>query len=271
MTDRATADRIDALWRQLAAMADMQARRNRLVHPQWERQGHPYYRAVWVECAELLDHYGWKWWKSHQPAIDQAKLEVVDIWHFGLSELVRNRTVERHIARSLVLAWDAPPGDFRTAVERLARASLASFRFDLTAFAGVMRALPLGFDELYRIYVGKNVLNDFRQRHGYRTGGYRKVWDGREDNEHLTELAAVLPASPPTPLGDPDAADFARQLDAALEARYAATRPEFDPCPACGGEGDCQECLGSRIVDSARCDVCTAGECQACGGTGERT
>ena len=72
-----------------ADMAEMQDRHNRLVHPRWRQQGHDYYRAVWVECAELLDHYGWKWWKRQQADLEQVKLEVIDIWHFGLSELLR--------------------------------------------------------------------------------------------------------------------------------------------------------------------------------------
>ena len=217
------ADPVDVLWRQLAAMAELQAQHNRLVHPQWERQGHPYYRAVWVECAELLDHFGWKWWKSQAPASDQVKLEVIDIWHFGLSELIRAGTVDRHLARRLLAAWDAPPADFRDAVETLAGVSLATRRFDVPAFAAVMRALPLRFDELYRIYVGKNVLNAFRQRHGYRTGSYRRIWQGREDNEHLAELAAAL---------QPDAADYAHQLESALATRYAATAPDAKPTGA---------------------------------------
>ena len=48
------------------------------------------------------------------------------------------------------------------------------------------------FDQLYRMYVGKNVLNFFRQDHGYKEGTYVKVWGGREDNEHLSDLLAVM-------------------------------------------------------------------------------
>jgi hypothetical protein len=40
--------------------------------------------------------------------------------------------------------------------------------------------------------VGKNVLNFFRQDHGYKEGTYIKVWGGREDNEHLVEICARL-------------------------------------------------------------------------------
>ena len=47
----------DDIWPKLATMAEMQERHNLLVHPQWASQGHDYYRAIWVECAELLDHF----------------------------------------------------------------------------------------------------------------------------------------------------------------------------------------------------------------------
>ena len=203
---------VDEMWRCVAAMAAMQERHNRLVHPQWAAQGHEYYRAVWVECAELLEHFGWKWWKRQVADLEQTKLEVIDIWHFGLSELMREGRLQRRIAEQLALALAKPPGDFRLAVEALALSSLATRSFDVDAFAAVMRALGLGFGELYRIYIGKNVLNAFRQTHGYQSGSYRKVWDGREDNEHLVELASALDARAKT---------FPDDLAAALAARYA--------------------------------------------------
>ena len=205
------------IWPKLATMARMQEQHNLLVHPQWASQGHDYYRAIWVECAELLDHFGWKWWKKHDANWAQVKLEVIDIWHFGLSELLRAGQVERDLAHRFALALGGPaPGDFREAVEELARISLTRRGFDLAAFAGLMLALPLEFDELYRIYVGKNVLNAFRQRHGYQSGRYRKVWNGREDNEHLAELARGLDAS---------AESFPDDLAEALSRRYAEGRP----------------------------------------------
>lgn len=41
---------------------------------------------------------------------------------------------------------------------------------------------------LFESYVGKNVLNKFRQDNGYKEGTYIKIWkDGREDNEHLMD------------------------------------------------------------------------------------
>ena len=204
---------IEDTWKRIASMAAMQRRHNEQIHPAWAKQGHEYYRAVWVECAELLDHYGWKWWKRHAVNRDQAVLEVVDIWHFGLSELIRANAVDRTLAKRLQTSLaDPSPSDFRLAVEELARSSLASRGFDMEAFAGVMRALPMTFDELYEIYVAKNVLNVFRQANGYASGEYRKVWDGREDNEHLSELVGTL---------DAGADSFPEDLAAALASRYA--------------------------------------------------
>ena len=40
----------------------------------------------------------------------------------------------------------------------------------------------LDLNTLYKLYVGKNILNQFRQDNGYKEGTYIKVWDGEEDN-----------------------------------------------------------------------------------------
>ena len=199
---------------QLREMAALQGRYNRELHPDWQRQGFEFYRAVWIECAELLDHYGWKWWQRQVPALAQVRLELVDIWHFGLSDLLAAGAVDDALAtRMAALSEPSSGGDFRAAVETLAQRSLTERRFDVAAFVAAMNALPMSLDELHLHYVGKNVLNSFRQAHGYRDGSYVKTWGGREDNEHLVELAGRLDAT---------SATFADDLKAALEARYAA-------------------------------------------------
>ncbi|HEY6598866.1 MAG TPA: dUTP diphosphatase [Pseudomonadales bacterium] len=201
---------------QLAAMAELQDSLNRNVHATWRTQGHQYYRAIWIECAELLDHFGWKWWKHQRPDLDQVKLEIVDIWHFGLSELIREGSIDHgRIDEHVVAAfadWSRQPRDFREAVETLAQQTLAQRAFPVAEFVDVMSALPIDLDELYRIYIGKNVLNVFRQANGYQSGAYVKVWQGREDNEHLFELVGTL---------DAGSSSFYDDLYRALETRYA--------------------------------------------------
>lgn len=201
----------------LDTMAGMQEAHNRQVHPDWREQGYPYYRAVWVECAELLDHFGWKWWKHQPPDPEQVKLEVVDIWHFGLSDLLRDGAVADDVAERLMAVNDTETGDaeaFRLAVEDLARQTLADRAFALRPFVAVLESLPMALPELFRLYVGKNVLNHFRQDNGYRSGAYRKTWHDREDNVHLVELLDRLDC---TPEAMPD------RLYRALAERYAGS------------------------------------------------
>ena len=199
----------------LETMARMQESHNAQVHPQWRDQGFAYYRAIWVECAELLDHYGWKWWKHTVPDLDQSRLELVDIWHFGLSDLM----LKGQLNDSVLAAFQAPAdvsslADFRDAVERLALVTLDTKGFALEPFAKAMASLPMSFNELFEMYVGKNVLNSFRQQNGYKTGSYRKLWAGREDNEHLVEALAALPVG---------GSDFPERLYEELQRRYQDT------------------------------------------------
>ena len=197
-------------------MAALQARHNQEIHPQWRDQGYAYSRAIWVECAELLDHYGWKWWKHQRPDLDQVRLEIVDIWHFGLSEMLRDGRInlsEQRVADEIIesLRASSTKDDFRAAVECLAQSSLQTRSFDPQAFAALLASLPMGLNELHGLYMGKNLLNSFRQANGYADGSYVKIWQGREDNEHLMDILGSL---------DPLAGDFETALNRELEVRY---------------------------------------------------
>ena len=182
----------------LMTMASMQDEHNSQVHPQWKEQGYEYYRAIWVECAEMLDHFGWKWWKNQEPDLDQVKLELVDIWHFALSELIKSGQLDESLGAELanVESIDSKPEIFRKAIESLAISSLQSRSFKMSDFTYAMQTLPMDLKELFALYVGKNVLNRFRQDHGYKEGSYRKLWAGREDNEHLIEILESISVEP---------------------------------------------------------------------------
>ena len=199
----------------LIHMLQLQDRLNRQIDPEWLQAGHAWYRAIWLEAAELMEHYGWKWWKAQQHDIEQIRLELIDIWHFGLSAELARCGGDLEAATGTMLAQLAAgaqaENDFRANVDALALHALTDRNLNMPAFLALLQAAGTGFDELYRIYVGKNVLNRFRQDHGYKTGSYTKTWDGREDNEHLAELAAGIDAEGET---------FEQRLYAALEARY---------------------------------------------------
>lgn len=192
---------------------ELQHTHNQQVHPQWTKQDYPFHRAIWTECAELLDHYGWKWWKLQEPDLVQVKLEIVDIWHFGLSMLIiAEQDVEELAKEMIALEKDRSVvgPSFVNTVEALALQALIR-RFDVPAFMDMMNALPFPLKDLYAIYKGKNVLNRFRQANGYKEGVYQKTWTGREDNVHLAELVECM---------NPYSADFVSHLNQSLENRY---------------------------------------------------
>lgn len=199
----------------ILTMLKLQDQMNQKVHPDWVNQNYEWYRAVWIECAELMDHVGYKWWKHQECDMDQVQLEVIDIWHFGLSAMFDTAKDFEMMASQIVEAistHDPVDMDIRTAAESLAQHCLQTGGFSVTLFWNLLTAAELDFDALYRAYVGKNVLNFFRQDNGYKDGTYIKQWAGREDNEHLVELVADL---------DTGAEDFADRLYQALAQRYA--------------------------------------------------
>ena len=202
-------------------MLQMQHRMNSRVHEDWINQHFEWYRATWIECGELMDHVGYKWWKKQTPDMEQVRLEVVDIWHFGLSALFETDTdleaLAGEIANDFAAGASAVSDEqsasqrIHAATEALAQHALETKGFSVPLFHALMQACDLSADALYRHYVGKNVLNFFRQDHGYQDGTYIKEWQGREDNEHLSELLESLDAT---------AAGFPEAVYEALTSRY---------------------------------------------------
>lgn len=200
--------------RQLITMLDLQHQMNRKVHSDWQQQGFAWYRAAWIECGELMDHVGYKWWKKQETDWQQVQLEIVDIWHFGLSDiLARTGSPEKAAAfiGEELSAWSGQQLTLHEAAEAMALSSLESKQFVIGTFVDLMTAANLDFESLYTAYVGKNVLNFFRQDNGYKEGTYQKLWDGREDNEHLSEIVQEL---------DSSSDKFGDELYRALDARY---------------------------------------------------
>ncbi|XQW84607.1 dUTP diphosphatase [Thalassotalea piscium] len=198
---------------QIKQMLSLQDAMNSRVSDTWRDNNYEWYRAIWVECAEMLDHHGWKWWKHQEIDVPQVQLELVDIFHFGLSLRLMTGASVDEISSTLVqeLTHKSKESDFKLALEMLASAAVTNKTFDAAAFADCMRLINMDLDELFRQYVGKNTLNFFRQDHGYKEGTYIKIWHGKEDNEVLADVVHQL---------DPTAANFQQQLYQALEEKY---------------------------------------------------
>lgn len=198
---------------QINQMLAMQDAMNSRVSDTWRENGYEWYRAIWVECAEMLDHHGWKWWKHQEIDVPQVQLELVDIFHFGLSLRLMTGANLADITNELAqeLTQNTNEQDFKIALENLASAAITHKAFDAVALADCMRLMKMDLNELFRQYVGKNTLNFFRQDHGYKEGTYIKIWHGEEDNEVLASLVKSLDAT---------AEDFQKQLYDALSEKY---------------------------------------------------
>ena len=204
----------EALREKIKEMLDLQNKINEKVHPHWREQNFEWYRAIWVECAELLDHYGWKWWKKQSPNQAQIELELVDIWHFGLSILLSNYDIEKSISLiSEGMIDQRGSGKFRENLEDFTSNTLQTRSFDLKRFNQVMNDVGLTFEKLYVGYISKNVLNSFRQDKGYQAGTYIKDWGGIEDIEYLIRLASKM---------DPKSENFSSELYTLMEKEYEA-------------------------------------------------
>nr|WP_321266533.1 dUTP diphosphatase [uncultured Sulfurimonas sp.] len=161
-------------------------------------------RCIYMECAEMVDSFSWKHWKSiHQePDWDNLQIEVVDVWHFIMSLAIENyaqtmrggiedlainiSSLESFSNIDVTNELVASQKDIIEKVESIMLASLSKDELNLEAlladFFDLTLMSGLDLETLYRLYVGKNILNQFRQDNGYKDGSYIKVWDGVEDN-----------------------------------------------------------------------------------------
>jgi dimeric dUTPase (all-alpha-NTP-PPase superfamily) len=185
---------------QLVQMFSMQDKLNAAINAAWiTDDSQDWYCAVLVEGSEMIDHYGWKWWKHQTPDLDQVKLELVDIWHFLMSAEIKQQTATSTAAaiEAAAAKWQQvfeQPSDKQAflalAKQLVGKSALGQMPYQ--EFCALMVSVDFDFADLYKWYIGKNVLNYFRQDHGYKDGSYIKVWNGREDNEYLADALSEL-------------------------------------------------------------------------------
>ena len=152
-----------------------------------------WYRCIYMEAAEAIDSFNWKHWKNINVEPDWAniKVELVDIWHFIMSEAIRvndqsyanqyeetdaiedlnSEILLQTLERILALSAQAKIEDNDNAI-----------RETIDLFFIALSRIGMDTRELYKRYVVKNQLNTFRQKNGYKDGSYIKIWGSVEDN-----------------------------------------------------------------------------------------
>jgi len=166
-------------------------------------------RCAYLECAELIESYPWKHWKSidASPDYENIKIETVDIWHFIMSLALQeyylgNLGDINKLAQDITntpnydaFCQDIKPTDKNyyeqiECVEELIKDLFCQSKTTkiIESFFEVAMQSSLNLDTLYKLYIGKNILNQFRQDHGYKQGTYIKIWNNKEDNVIMQEI-----------------------------------------------------------------------------------
>jgi len=183
---------------------------NKTIDPNWKQNRNliDWVIAINQEFAELMDSLNWAWWKKNNPNINNVKVELVDILHFLLSYMIQyaekiNMSFEDLVTR-IDWAFQTDP------VEKTPQAIMKLYRNFLffteasefspdsiyisiiwKPYCKMVRAF-MSEEELFKMYFFKNALNKLRKDFGYKEGKYQKIWNGKEDNEVMTELMKNL-------------------------------------------------------------------------------
>ena len=200
---------------QLIEMFKLQDDLNKKINENWKkiRRKEDFIRAIWIECAELVDSLPWKWWKKQEIDLNNVKIELVDIWHFILSFILIDHPNYKDAVNSEYIEYikKGLNEDFEHlkinpvyihyylgetnsiekliyGVERVVEGFLSDNPNQGMFFYGLIVSQIMSFDELYLLYVGKNILNHIRQEYGYKDGKYTKNIKGIEDNKYMFEI-----------------------------------------------------------------------------------
>lgn len=202
----------------IKTMLDMQKSLNDATcGPNWE-QGYTnknrlisWKRCIYMECAELIDSFAWKHWKDLNGKINHTNvaIEIVDIWHFVMSLILETYANENlgsieKLSEDLVsvkgfnkFVYECDVLKEENMYEVINDIEIiihecSGFEYNLgdlvTNFLRLAMKCEINLDKLYKIYIGKNVLNLFRQNNGYKDGTYNKIWNNKEDNEIMSEI-----------------------------------------------------------------------------------
>lgn len=189
------------------SMFAMQDALNTLIDPDWTSHQHwDFQRATMVELVELMDHYGYKWWKKQEPNLEQCKLEIIDIAHFHISYLIQKSIregnqydfyVDDFLSKLTPIQYEINPEVVRSVIdEAVYFASVKEFSTEVLAL--LMNVFEITPEVLCNHYIVKNTLNIFRAKNGYKSGSYIKTWNGKEDNEVLLEVYSTTNQSSST-------------------------------------------------------------------------
>ena len=199
----------------LIEMFKLQDELNKKINENWIkiRRKEDFIRAIWIECGELVDSLPWKWWKKQEADINNVKIELVDTWHFIMSYILLDYPKYEDAVKSDYIMYmeKGLKGDYTHlqinpvyihyyiaetnsvekliyGIERVVEGFLSEKPNMALFFYGAVISQVMDFNEMYLLYIGKNILNHIRQEFGYKDGKYIKEINGIEDNKYMFEV-----------------------------------------------------------------------------------
>jgi len=199
-------------------MLNKQEELNNLTYPAWKEKltTVDWQSAILVEAGELLESFGYKWWKKQDRDIENVKVELIDILHFLLSNLlclISEKNIEYLKIYAFKEFYEEGFKDssldikndlqFKKTLLKLVHSNenIGDIIFQFFLLAKLFKYVGMDFDEVYRAYFIKNILNEFRQKNGYKAGTYKKIWKtdigegvkDYEDNVVAYHIAKQIP------------------------------------------------------------------------------
>jgi len=189
----------------LSSMLNLQHRLNSVINPDWVNQNYNWDDAIMLEASELFESTPWKWWKDVPADVENIKVEVMDLIHFMFSlEIELYSTDKIDLLASDLLSdlfpteedkvtWDI---DSLQSYTRKLINTASEGRSSVYYLKQIIIASNLTFEEIYKRYLIKNVLNIFRQDMNYNGNKsgmppYRKhwIWFGAETEDNMVAIS----------------------------------------------------------------------------------
>lgn len=197
-----------------------------LIDPDYLNKKAPNFLLAAVkELNEGIDYLPWKWWATGTTDLKQFQIEIIDTIHFLFSHQIIAGTMYNkfHLKDSLdelfktladfstrLVDWVTDPDVLKSVVEFedtfIKEGESVERYYENVAFNIIgalmhgelysaigqcfllLRSTGMEASEVYKTYVGKNTLNIFRAKNGYKDGTYKKMWNGQEDNVYLAQI-----------------------------------------------------------------------------------
>lgn len=186
--------------------------------PDWKEKNQNWNLAIKDEVMEFFKYIGWKWWKEPEkvksPTDMQARLELVDIWHFLLSSMIEYSEDVSDVLYSRYKDYAEVDSNnlegCLVSIQELDSLHINNCN-KVTRLSDALQYCEWSWEELYKAYIGKVALNNFRQANGYKEGTYQKIWQvvktpiadypfvehhELEDNYFLERILAELSLTP---------------------------------------------------------------------------